>query len=65
MGTESQQNLDLVVGYKAAAEVTGLTVNHLRVLNTRGQLPAQAFPKVWTRATLEQWKAARDGKPGK
>lgn len=52
---------DLVVGYKAAAEVTGLKVNYLHQLQHRGLLPAGLGPRVWERETLEQWKAARDG----
>lgn len=60
------------ITYADIAKLTGLTVNHLRVMNYRGEMPeADARPPAgarrnspyWDPSTISDWKAQqlRDG----
>lgn len=50
-----------VVGYKDIAQQSGLTVNYLRVMNHRGDMPEADYPNIpaWLQTSIDAWLAER------
>ena len=60
-----QPNLDELISLSEAAELSGFTTRHLRLLATNGEIWAKKLGRNWfTTAQAVQEYLARDRKPG-
>jgi len=61
----NQPNLDELISLSEAAELSGFTTRHLRLLATNGEIWAKKLGRNWlTTAQAVQEYLARDRKPG-
>lgn len=64
-GNSNQPNLDELISLSKAAELSGFTTRHLRLLATQGKIWAKKLGRNWfTTAQAVQEYLARDRKPG-
>ena len=60
-----QPNLDELISLTEAAELSGFTTRHLRLLSTNGEIWAKKLGRNWvTTAQAVQEYLTRDRKPG-
>lgn len=55
-----------IVGYKDIADQSGLSVNYLRVMNHRGDMPEADYPNIpaWLQSTVDDWLRVRAEEKG-